>query len=71
MAHLVFMFDFQNATDRVQTFLDTGAAHTQASLDYFHSDPGILGRARLITVCGLGGIVLAFRGELKVDIFLQ
>jgi hypothetical protein len=55
----------QKSKDRAQSFVDTGVAHTQASLDYVRSDPGLLGRVGLITVCGLGGVVLGFRGTFR------
>ncbi|XP_064597467.1 MICOS complex subunit MIC27-like [Liolophura sinensis] len=57
-----YLDSIKETTDYVEHVYQTGKAHTLGFIDYVQSDPGILPRAGVITVAGLGGIVAGYRG---------
>ncbi|CAH1776029.1 unnamed protein product, partial [Owenia fusiformis] len=57
-----YMARFKETTDRIKEIYETGKAHTQGTIYYIQNDPGILPRAGVITVAGLGGIVAGYKG---------
>lgn len=60
---------FKETTDTIKDKYETGKAHTQQTIEYIRNDPGILPRAGVITVAGLGGIVLGHRGGILRKLF--
>ncbi|XP_025089755.1 MICOS complex subunit MIC27-like [Pomacea canaliculata] len=52
----------QDTIDRIRNVYETGNAHTQEMLNHIQNDPGVLPRAGVIAVAGLGGVIAGYRG---------
>ncbi|KAL8575965.1 hypothetical protein ACOMHN_051983 [Nucella lapillus] len=61
----------QETTDKVKVKFETGKAHTEGLIDYLQNDPGMVPRAAVITVAGLGGIVAGYRGGVMRKLFFS
>ncbi|XP_076456951.1 MICOS complex subunit MIC26-like [Babylonia areolata] len=61
----------QETTDMVKEKFDIGKAHTEGLIDYIQNDPGMLPRAAVITVAGLGGIIAGYRGGVMRKLFFS
>ena len=61
--NILFIFPQQDTTEKFKDKYGVAKAHSSDLLTYIQEDSGILPRAAIITVAGLGGIVAGYRGE--------
>ena len=66
-----FLDSFNDTTDTIKDKYEIGKAHTQSTIEYIRNDPGILPRAGVITVAGLGGIIAGYKGKAFKKVFLS
>ncbi|UJR09405.1 hypothetical protein I4U23_013647 [Adineta vaga] len=52
----------KNLRDRVSRGIETGGAHTRATIDYIRDDETFLPKVGVVTVAGLGGLLLGHKG---------
>lgn len=54
--------DNKELRDRIVRGVETGEAHTKATIDYIRDDETLLPKVGVVTVAGLGGLLLGHRG---------
>lgn len=52
----------EGTANKVGDVYSTGKAHTISTVDYIRTEDGVLPRMAIITLSGLGGVVLGYRG---------
>ncbi|CAF2551493.1 unnamed protein product [Rotaria sp. Silwood2] len=54
--------DNKELRSRIARGIETGEAHTKATIDYIHDDQTLLPKVGVVTIAGLGGLLLGHKG---------